>query len=66
VVQGGDYFGRTVNLASRIAGRARAGQVLVNEGMVEAGPPAGVRYVELEAVELKGLAAPVRVFEAVG
>jgi adenylate cyclase len=66
VVQGGDYFGRTVNIASRIAGRARAGQVLVNEGVVEAGEPAGVRYVELRPVELKGLAAPVRVFEAVG
>ena len=29
VVQGGDYFGRTVNLASRVAARAGAGQVLV-------------------------------------
>src|SRR5918994_2112555 len=30
VVQGGDYFGRTVNLAARIAAHATAGQVLVS------------------------------------
>jgi len=47
-----------VNIASRIAGRANAGQVLVNEGVVEAGSPAGVQFVELGAVELKGLTAP--------
>jgi len=65
VVQGGDYFGRTVNVASRIAGRARAGQVLVSESVVEAGVLEGVQFVELGPVELKGLASPVRVFEAI-
>ncbi|HEX4908610.1 MAG TPA: adenylate/guanylate cyclase domain-containing protein, partial [Actinomycetes bacterium] len=36
VVQGGDYFGRTVNLASRVSARASAGQVLVTAPVAEA------------------------------
>src|SRR6266545_3111309 len=39
VVQGGDYFGRTVNLAARIAARAGAGQVLVSDSVVESVSP---------------------------
>ena len=39
VVQGGDYFGRTVNLAARIAARAGAGQVLVSDRVAESAPP---------------------------
>src|SRR5215218_7432828 len=39
VAQGGDYFGRTVNLAARIAGHASAGQVLVSQRVTEAAPP---------------------------
>jgi len=64
VVQGGDYFGRTVNLAARIAARAGAGQVLVGEQVVERAPPQGVTFVELGQVQLKGFARPVRLLEA--
>jgi hypothetical protein len=64
VVQGGDYFGRTVNLAARIASHAGAGQVLVSESVLQAPPPDGVRFVELGEVELKGFARPVRLLEA--
>jgi adenylate cyclase len=64
VIQGGDYFGRTVNLAARIAGRAGAGQVLVSAGVAEAPPPEGVRYVALGQRRLKGFAQPVRLLEA--
>jgi adenylate cyclase len=63
VVQGGDYFGRTVNLAARIAGRAGAGQVLVSQRVVESAPPGGVRFVELGASRLEGFAHPVRLLE---
>ena len=42
VVQGGDYFGRTVNLAARIAAYARAGRVLVSEPVAERVPAKGV------------------------
>ena len=34
VFQDGDYFGRTVNLAARIAGHAGPGQVLVSDQVV--------------------------------
>jgi adenylate cyclase len=64
VVQGGDYFGRTVNLAARIAAYASASRVLVSERVVQRAPPQGVAFVELGQVQLKGIAQPVRVLEA--
>src|SRR6266498_1525899 len=66
VVQGGDYFGRTVNLAARIAARAGAGQVLVSDSVAESASPAGVTFTELGALRLKGIDRPVRVLEARG
>jgi adenylate cyclase len=62
--QGGDYFGRTVNLASRIADHARGGQVLVSEPVVAMTTVAGVRFDGLGAIELPGLTSPIRLFEA--
>ena len=47
VIQGGDYFGRTVNLAARLAGRADAGQVLVSPASPSTPSPEGVRFVAL-------------------
>jgi adenylate cyclase len=64
VVQGGDYFGRTVNLAARIAAHAGAGQVLVGEQVAATVPPQGVTFVELGQVQLEGISRPVRVLEA--
>jgi class 3 adenylate cyclase len=64
VAQGGDYFGRTVNLAARIAAHASAGQVLVSQSVAESAPPQGVRFVELGELPLKGFARPVRLLEA--
>jgi adenylate cyclase len=64
VVQGGDYFGRTVNLAARIAAHASANRVLVSEPVVQRAPPQGVTFVELGQVQLKGIAHPVRLLEA--
>ena len=64
VVQGGDYFGRTVNLAARIAAHASAGQVLVSGSVADSAPPQGVRFVELGELPLKGFAHPVRLLEA--
>jgi adenylate cyclase len=64
VVQGGDYFGRTVNLASRVAARAEAGQVLVTEPVAVAVAGDGVIFTDLGALRLEGFSAPVRVLEA--
>jgi adenylate cyclase len=64
VIQGGDFFGRTVNLAARLAARAQAGQVLVTEPVARAAAPDRVRFVALGQVELKGFPAPVPVLEA--
>ncbi len=64
VVQGGDYFGRTVNLASRVAGRAQAGQVLVTETVAAAVPGDTVAFSDLGELRLKGFSAPVRLLEA--
>jgi adenylate cyclase len=66
VVQGGDYFGRTVNLAARIAARAKAGQVLVSGSVAEAAAPQGVTFQEHGELRLKGFAQPVRVLQARG
>jgi adenylate cyclase len=64
VVQGGDYFGRTVNLAARIAAHATAGQVLVSRRVAEAAAPDGVRFRELGELRLPGFARPVPLLEA--
>jgi adenylate cyclase len=64
VAQGGDYFGRTVNLAARLAARAGAGQVLVNGNVVEPASPEGVSFVELGELRLEGFARPVRLLQA--
>jgi adenylate cyclase len=64
VAQGGDYFGRTVNLAARIAAHAGAGQVLVSDSVAESASPEGVTFVALGELRLEGFARPVRLLEA--
>jgi class 3 adenylate cyclase len=64
VIQAGDYFGRTVNLAARIAAHASASRVLVSERVAERTPPQGVTFVEQGQVQLEGIARPVRLLEA--
>jgi adenylate cyclase len=65
VVQGGDYFGRTVNLASRVAAHAQAGQVLVTATVAQAWHGDGVSFTDLGDLRLRGFSAQVRVLEAV-
>ena len=53
--QEGDYFGRTVNVASRIADYARRGEVLVTDEVVAASDVPGLAFESIGPVELKGL-----------
>jgi adenylate cyclase len=55
VFQEGDYFGRTVNLAARIADYARPGEVVVSQEVVDAADGAPVFFAEIGPVELKGV-----------
>jgi adenylate cyclase len=64
VFQEGDYFGRTVNLAARIADYARAGEVLVTQEVVDAAEGMPVRFTEIGAVELKGVSDTLRLHRA--
>ncbi|MFL5981642.1 MAG: YHS domain-containing protein [Gaiellaceae bacterium] len=60
----GDYFGRTVNIAARIAAQASADRVFVGEDLVRGVEPAGFRVRELGQFDLKGIAQPVTIYEA--
>jgi adenylate cyclase len=55
IFRDGDYFGRTVNIASRIADYARPGEVLVSEEVKERWRGDAVRFDEIGPVSLKGL-----------
>ena len=55
----GDYFGREVNLASRVVARARGGEVLVTDSVVEAVSGASdLRFEPIGDVKLKGFDEP--------
>jgi class 3 adenylate cyclase len=65
IAQEGDYFGRTVNIAARIADYARPHEVLVSEAAKQ---EAGVDEIEFELVgdvPLKGVSEAVRLHRAV-
>jgi adenylate cyclase len=55
----GDYFGRDVNLTARVVARARGGEVLVTDSVVEALRDAPhLSFEEIGQVKLKGFAEP--------
>ncbi|MGH8915926.1 MAG: adenylate/guanylate cyclase domain-containing protein [Acidimicrobiia bacterium] len=59
-----DLYGRTVNLAARVAAVAPPGQVLVTEAVVKAVD--GPTYEPVDTFHLKGIADPVPLFEVPG
>jgi adenylate cyclase len=65
IFQDGDYYGRTVNLASRLAGLAEPGQTLVDAEVVRlVGERDDIDFHALGNVPVKGMTSPVQVFEA--
>ena len=62
----GDYFGREVNLASRVVARARGGEVLVTDSVVDAvGGSAHLRFEGIGEVKLKGFDQPRQLCRAI-
>ncbi len=55
IFQDGDYYGQTVNVASRIAEYARPGEVLVSQEVVDAAGDVPITFVPVGPVELKGV-----------
>jgi adenylate cyclase len=64
IFQEGDYFGRTVNLASRIADYASPGEVVVSQAVVEAIPDDGLQFDEIGPIDLKGVEGATRLYTA--
>jgi adenylate cyclase len=64
VFQEGDYFGRTVNVAARIAEYARPGEVLVTDQVLDAADGTPVTFDDIGLVELKGVSGALRLHRA--
>ena len=62
----GDYFGRDVNLTSRVVARARGGEVLVTDSVVDAVRDSPhLSFDEIGQVKLKGFAEPRQLCRAI-
>jgi adenylate cyclase len=64
VVQEGDYYGQTVNVAARIGEYARPGEVLVSRAVVEASRGSEMRFADIGPVQLKGVSGLVELYVA--
>jgi adenylate cyclase len=64
IFQEGDYYGRTVNIAARIAEYARPGEVLVSQDVVDVAAGTPVTFTGIGAVELKGVSSALRLHSA--
>ena len=62
IFQDGDVYGRTVNLASRLASVAEAGEVVISTEVAQLAQ--GIRLDDMGPVSLKGVAVPMRLFRA--
>jgi len=64
IARDSDYFGRTVNIASRVSAHAQADQVVVTEDVRTPCDSNDVRFEPLGSVALKGITAPVELHQA--
>ncbi len=63
-MQDGDYYGQTVNIASRIAEYARQGEVVVSQAVVDSAEGFPLAFSDLGEIELKGVTGTVRLHVA--
>ena len=64
VAEGGDLYGTAVNMAARIAGHARAGEILVSDVVRQLVAGKGFAFKDRDEAALKGFEEPVKVYEA--
>jgi adenylate cyclase len=64
VFQEGDYFGRTVNIAARIAEYAGPGEVLATQEVVDVAKGTPVVFTDVGPVELKGVSGTIDLHSA--
>jgi adenylate cyclase len=64
VFQDGDYFGRTVNLAARVAAHAAGGEVLATDEVAHEASANDIAFEPIGTVELKGFSRPVALHRA--
>jgi adenylate cyclase len=64
IARDGDFFGRTVNAAARIAGYAGPGQVLVTDEVME-GAPSHIAFEHVGDIRLKGMSKPLTLHRAI-
>jgi adenylate cyclase len=63
IYRDGDYYGRDINIAARVAARSAAGEVLVTKPVVEhAG--SHLEFDRIAEVQLKGFSEPTEIFLA--
>lgn len=63
VLESNDFFGLTVNLASRLSDLAEPGGVLISSDVYEIGRETEFNFEELGTASLKGFAEPVQVYK---
>jgi adenylate cyclase len=65
VYRDGDYYGREVNIAARVAARAAAGEVLATRAVVDVSE-SHQEFERLGEVKLKGFSEPTELYIALG
>jgi adenylate cyclase len=63
IYRDGDYFGRDINIAARVAARSAGGEVLVTKPVVE-NSAAHLEFERIAEVRLKGFTEPTEIFLA--
>lgn len=63
VFRDGDYYGRAVNVAARVADRASPGDVLATEDALPEIVPGNVSFELVERASLKGVSSPVTLYQ---